>query len=570
MKKTKKYTVICALLLLLIGAAVLGVKFWKRFTPSKVHCPVNEFYPVATGEARLIFGTAEYEQNALYEDNMAYLPMELIKKRVSKDFFYDEYDGAVTFVTPLEINRTYLDEKCFYKNGEKTELSAAAALLRKENVYLSCEFLALFCDFSYRIFEEPSRVIIQTGTENVMCINTKKAAALRTKPDRKADILKDLPENTLLYYVGSAKETDGPYEKVMTEDGIYGYVRGKDLTETHAETQLSTFTPWVYEHLLATKPVVMGWHQVTNTSANNGLSELIKKTENMNVISPTWFRLDSEDGTLSSIADEAYVKRAKEAGLAVWGLFDNFKSDVSTFAVLSKISARERLENEMLQAAEQYDLDGINVDFEQLSLETGPYFIQFLRELSTKCREKKLVLSVDNYVPTPAGAYYDMKNQGKYVDYVVIMAYDEHYAGSEEPGSVASYGYLAQAIEDTKKLVPDNQIIMAVPFYTRLWTISSKGLSSIALGMQAAATELSRNKAEKEWKPATRQYYAEYKKGDETNLIWLEEKDSLREKLLCIKEAGLAGVAAWRIGLETPDVWELFDFEKLAPLETTN
>ena len=170
---------------------------------------------------------------------------------------------------------------------------------------------------------------------------------------------------------------------------------------------------------------------------------------------------------------------------------------------------------------------------------------------------------MDNYVPAGYNRYYDFAEQGVLADYVIIMAYDEHYSGSEEAGSVSSISYVENAIRDTKEMVPARKIIMALPFYTRLWKETVvDGVTILGVdrtpGMKDAAAILKENNAEAEWDEETCQYYAEYDKDGAHYRIWLEEADSLGEKAERIRQAELAGIGAWRLGLETEDVWDVF------------
>jgi len=440
------------------------------------------------------------------------------------------------------------------------------------------EFAALFSDVTYTFYENPARVLLRTGAKDMLSLKTEKDTVVREAADIKSRILCDLAKDRIVWYVDAGTETSTKFVKVMTEDGIYGFVRKKDLTETYHESYASAFLPQEYTHILSEEEVVLGWHQVTNKSANAGLENLIKDNEQLTVVSPTWFRVNPPEAEqpISSLADTAYVETAKDHGLEVWGLVDNFDiagiegfdATANSYAVLSSTKEREELVNALVAEAIRYDLDGINIDFEMLSLQTGPHFIRFLRELSVKCRANGLVLSVDNYVPSAHAAYYDWKSQGEVVDYVVIMAYDEHYAGSETAGSVASYNYLTTAVDNILTMVPKEQVIMAVPFYTRLWTETEENgvtkLTSEALAMVTAASELSRNNVTPVWDEETRQYYAEYTKGSATCKMWLEDVQSLQEKIAYIRKNELAGVAAWRLGFEPEEVWPLFEAGVLA------
>ena len=278
----------------------------------------------------------------------------------------------------------------------------------------------------------------------------------------------------------------------------------------------------------------------------------------VNVISPTWFSISDNAGNISNYAVESYVTKAHAKGLEVWGLVDNFNKNVDTYKVLSNSSSRIALENNLIKQALRFSLEGINIDFETLSEETGPHFIQFLRELSILCRANKLVLSVDNPVPQNDYTYhYDRESQGEVVDYVIIMGYDEHYYGSEKAGSVASLPWVEQGITDTLKEVPAEKVINGIPFYTRLWKTSAGIVTSEAIGMDAADEVISKYKVETYWDKNYSQNYGKFEKGNDLYQIWLEDEKSIAAKMELIKNYNLAGVAEWKLGFERASIWKV-------------
>lgn len=577
-KKKTGVTIIGVFIALLLIAVVLCVALVRKYTPSEEYVSPAEVISVPDGEAYVTFWQEKYEKNALVLNGGIYLDLETVLTYINEDFYYDEAELVLSYATPTEIIRAYPTEPVYYSNKTKQELTCAPVLTKAGVPYVSLEFAALFSDVTYTFYENPARVLLRTGAKDMLSLKTEKDTVVREAADIKSRILCDLAKDRIVWYVDAGTETSTKFVKVMTEDGIYGFVRKKDLTETYHESYASAFLPQEYTHILSEEEVVLGWHQVTNKSANAGLENLIKDNEQLTVVSPTWFRVNPPEAEqpISSLADTAYVETAKAHGLEVWGLVDNFDiagiegfdATANSYAVLSSTKEREELVNALVAEAIRYDLDGINIDFEILSLQTGPHFIRFLRELSVKCRANGLVLSVDNYVPSAHAAYYDWKSQGEVVDYVVIMAYDEHYAGSETAGSVASYNYLTTAVDNILTMVPKEQVIMAVPFYTRLWTETEENgvtkLTSEALAMVTAASELSRNNVTPVWDEETRQYYAEYTKGSATCKMWLEDVQSLQEKIAYIRKNELAGVAAWRLGFEPEEVWPLFEAGVLA------
>lgn len=577
-RKKTGVTIIGVFVALLFIAVVLGVALVRKYTPNKEYITPEEIAPVADGEAYVTFWEEKYEKNALLLNGGIYLDFETVRTHINEDFYYDASELVLSYTTPTEIIRAYPTEAVYYSNKTKKELSHDPILTKSGIPYVSMEFVDLFSDVTYTFYEKPARVLIRTGEKDVLSLKAKKDTVVRVTADIKSGILEDLKKDSVVWYVDAGTETSTKFVKVMTEDGIFGFVRKKDLSETYRENYPSDYMPVVWPHILSDKDVVLGWHQVTNKTANAGLENLIKNNKQLTVVSPTWFRVNppEAENPLLSLADASYVEKAKSYGLEVWGLVDNFDiaeiedfdATANSFAILSSTSQREELINALVAEAIRYNLDGLNIDFELLSLATGPHFIQFLRELSVKCRANGLVLSVDNYVPSANAAYYDWKSQGEVVDYVVIMAYDEHHKESETAGSVASYGFLTKAVDNILTMVPREQVIMAVPFYTRLWTETKKNgetkLTSEALSMVTAATELSRNGVEPVWDEETRQYYAEYEKEGVICKMWLEDTQSLQEKLSYIRKAKLAGVAVWRLGFEPEEVWPLFDDGVLA------
>ena len=130
----------------------------------------------------------------------------------------------------------------------------------------------------------------------------------------------------------------------------------------------------------------------------------------------TWFALMDNEGNYQSWASKEYVDRAHELGLQVWAVLDNFNynggKDVNTQILLGTTSNRKKLIAKLMEDADAYGFDGINLDFETLREAAGKYYVQFIRELSVSCRKQGLVLSVDNYVPAAYNMFYNRAEQG--------------------------------------------------------------------------------------------------------------------------------------------------------------
>ena len=277
------------------------------------------------------------------------------------------------------------------------------------------------------------------------------------------------------------------------------------------------------------------------------------------MISPTWFKLCDNEGGYTSFASADYVQKAHDRGLEVWALIENieYKDSISMYEILSSTTTRQKLIDSLMNDLITYGIDGINVDFEQLSMDCGEHFVEFIRELSVACRKNGKVLSVDNYVPRDFNDYYDRKEQGIVADYVIVMGYDEHYAGSKEAGSVASIDYVEDGIAQTVKEVPAEKVINAIPFYTRIWETTGDGISSQAVDMVTAEQFISNHGITAEWDENTCQNYGEYTSGDSRYQVWLEDADSIKVKLNVMENYGIGGVAEWRLGFEKPEIWDV-------------
>ena len=564
MEKALKIKIIVSTLLICGIITFLGFKLVDKYTPSETMRALDNYYDVAPDEAVVLLENEIYAERALLRDGGIYLTLDTVDSLFNDGFYLDEAEQLLSYTLPEELIRVEAGKPYYYSNKETKELPHPAFLNLEGVYYLSLDFTAMVSDFTYAFYENPNRVVIHHQWIDFLYYDTVEAETpIRFEPDIKSDILRVVPAGEKLYYIGGTGTGGRSFLKVMTQDGIYGYVQKKFLGESYYDALQSVYTEPEYTHITMDEKVMLGWQQVAVAKANENLEQLAETAKEMNVISPTWYRLIDTVGNISSLADESYVQRAHDLGLQVWALIDNFDQNVSTYELMVSSEARAVLIDNMMAEAAKYGFDGWNIDFETLESKTGPHYIQFIKELSVRCRQEGIVLSVDNYVPASYNEFYDLEAQGKVVDYVIIMAYDEHYSGSETAGSVASLGFLKKAVNDTLKKMPKERIVMAIPFYTRLWAEQEADgvvkLSSEALTMNGAKDVLSRNKVTTQYDEASGQNYAEYKKNGITYKIWMEDMDSLHERLKVIAGADVAGMAAWRLGFETEQVWPIIE-----------
>lgn len=562
MERKAKLAIFGVAAAVLIIVIALGMMIVDKLTPSKETIQLSDYYKVKDSEVLVILQDQIAEKKGMLLDGMVYIDYDTVVQEFNQRFYWDYNENILTYTTPDEILQAAAGSREFTvtKSTIKTNVTSDYSIVEvfADQVYLSLDFVKKYSDLNFEYYENPNRVVINYKWGDFLYTEITKETQLRTEADIKSPILQQLTVGTSLMYVDTEEAPKKGFVKVMTVDGIKGYVREKHAKESFYQTLESAYEEPVYTAQTRAGKINMVFHQVFNEDASDNLAGLINATKDVSVVSPTWFSVNDESGTISSLATKEYVDVAKSLGLEVWALVDDFNSEISMYEVLSYTSRRETLSNALVEAALEYKLNGINIDFEKITSDAGEHYIEFLRELSVKCRNNGIVLSVDNYVPTPYTEHYNREEQGKIVDYVVVMAYDEFYAGSEVAGPVASIRFVTDAINNTLAAVPKEKTIIAIPFYTRLWKETKEGeVTSESFSMTPAANLLTDNGAEAKWDDTYGCYYAEYKKDGVTYRMWQEEEKSIEEKMKVIYEAEVAGVAAWKLGLEKESIWDV-------------
>ena len=540
----KKYKPVIAVAVLVILVAILGIvtHVVMKYIPSSEKMDLNEYYgEMADGEIALVIGTEKLEERGLVDGDRVYLPLDVVNTYLNQRYYWDSANQQILYATPSELTSVRASSEA----GDKV-------WVKDDKVYLNLTYVQEFTDLDAYITKDPYRIAIQYKFKNVKTVTVKKNTSIRYRGGIKSAILTSVKKGTKLRLIEEMENWD----QVATDDGYIGYIDKKKVGEAEKTKFERSFKREQYSYLTMDSKVNMVWHQVTSTDANAYFADATANMTGVNVISPTWFYLTDTSGNIASIASADYVSQAHEKGLQVWGLIDNFTQEVSTTETLSSTAARQNIISQLIQAAQDVGMDGINVDFESLSEDVGIHFLEFLRELSIECHKNNLVLSVDNPVPEDFTSHYDRAEQGRVVDYVIIMGYDEHYVGSEA-GSVASLPWVEQGIQDTLKEVPAKRVINAIPFYTRLWRTTGGNVTSEAIGMDQAQQTIADNNVETYWDKTTSQNYGKYDIDNSTYQIWLEDAQSVAEKVKLVSKYDLAGVSAWKLGFENNGIWQV-------------
>ena len=560
MKKAVPY-IITIILLLVMGGVFFKV-YYDHYMYTDERADLNEYYGVQDeDDFPIIYENLVSEMHARRFDGECYMDLETARSLLNNRFYYSTQDDTLIYCLPEEMYVARAGEKKWESdvNGV-TEEDYAPVIKDGETVYVALPYLRKFTNFYYGVYEGPNRVVLRNewGTEKMATVRG--STNMRTLGGLKAPIIAAVEEGTDVLILDPLDD----WTRIETADGYYGYVENKYLSETREQKMepVTDVPEYVPQYRSLGKRICIAWNMIYFAESNKEIDGMLVGTKGINVLAPTWFTLESEDGDINVKASKSYVKMAHDKGMQVWGVLDNFQNDdlfVYT-QFLNSLEGRQKVIRTLIEEAQNFDLDGINVDIEGLAEPTDVYdFIEFVREICIACRRAGLYISVNNYVPYNYNDHYDLEEQASFADYVIIMGYDEHTVGSQEAGSVASIGYVEYGIQEALKDVPAERLINGIPFYTIGWATEGGTVSGRTLDMAEAKVFMKDHDMKKEWNSTAGQNYAEKESGSKLYQIWLEDKKSISTKLDLMKENGLAGVAVWRLGLETNDVWDVID-----------
>ncbi len=564
-KKARVSTIFLIIVSLIIAVAIVGIVILiQKYAPTKERMPLSEYYKLKTDDASALIINDELSEtedgavNAIVQSGSPYVSLDVINESFSEHYYYDSTEGVLRYVTATDVVSASKDSPDYTVGISSVSNKVPVLISENDTNYISLDFVKNFTDITYTLSKDPYRLTISSAGLKRQVSTVKRDTEIRRLGGPKSKILSDVKKGDKVIYLRNY----GKWTRVISSDGVLGYIRNSCIDSAKDETVKATLTAQECTHILLDEKVKLLWHQVTTADANTTVTSVISRSPGVNVLSPTWFSVAGNDGSLSSIASLDYVNTCHAANIKVWGLFGNVEAisnGVDMTGLLSTTSSRDNLVNNIVAQAVAYSLDGVNIDFEQLKSAAGPGYGEFIRELALKCHKNDIVLSIDNYVPSDYTAFYDRANQAKFADYVVIMAYDEYTTTSTEAGSTASISFVKQGVEDTLKEVPKEQIILGMPFYTRLWTEENGALSCTAMRMNEISDFLAQHNATATWDDSLGQNYAEVSEDTKTYKIWVEDSYSIEEKLKVLDSNSLAGGAFWKSGQELPEVWDIIN-----------
>ena len=560
----RRRMVVLFLISLFLLMALSAVVIAWRYMPTSERMPLTDYYAQTADDELSVIINGTYDEpqegeppRAVLSGGFAYLSLSDLKQEIDGRYFYDTYEHILRYVTEKDVITARLGESGFTVDDTPQTANGAVVLETYDTTYVLLDFAVLYSDFTYTTAENPGRLMLETAGFQKKTATVVRDTPLRRFGGVKSRILGDAKKGDTVMLL----EDYGKWLFVQTADGVRGCLPRRRITSIQSEETASRLPKRVYSHNLESGSIVLGWDQMSMGGGNARISQTLAAAPEVNVISPTWMALSDDYGGVDSYASEAYIETCHENGVKVWGLVSNLETPgIDTAVLLNTTTSRDKLVGNLIREALAVGMDGINVDFENMATGTSDGYIEFLRELSLQCEANALTLSTDEPVPTAYSMFRNRADQADFVDYVIIMAYDEHFGDGSESGagSVASLPFVTDGVEATLEEVPAEQVLLGVPFYSKVWTTSGSGSSAKAISMQTQSSLATEHAVTPEWLDEEGQYYYEFTEDGATSQVWMEEKQSLDRKLQVMKNHSLAGCAAWSLSWDVPDeVWEV-------------
>ena len=554
---------IAVILIIAVGGAFYGQKLMEKYSYGTERADLSEYFHTESGKLSVVLNFEKIEDKAVVIDGKPYFSQDFVKTYFTDHFYVNKDEKSVLYTTQDQTIKCMIGEdfKYYLTRTDQVQLDYAPVIDGGDAVYFALDYLKLFTFIKYDVYSNPGYIVI--CTEDVPTYPTavvNKDTAIRYQGGIKSPILENLSSGDEIYVIEEMED----WAKVASDNGKIGYLEIKQFDYSGSSPDFMTGAevaiPLEYTSIAFDGKINMAFHQVFADPASH-FAAATENVKSVNIMAPTIFRFSDNSGSLDILPSARYVELAHEKGMSVWAVVTDVDSpDVDMGEVLESTANRRKVIEALITQANENNIDGINLDIETVSSDEAGHFVQFLRELSVETHKNNIILSVDNYALASITGFYNRKEQGQVADYVIIMGYDEHWATSPVAGSVASIDYVDRGIRETIAQVAPEKVINAVPFYTRIWRTTEDGkVGCDTVGMPMQNDWVAQHGITPSWDNETCQNYAETMSGGKLCQVWMEDAESLEVKLNTMDHYNLAGVAEWKLGFETPDVWDVFE-----------
>lgn len=502
--------------------------------------------------------TANLKKEILIQEDGIYLSKQDLANFFDKYIYVDTQNNQIVTTYDKKIATMSYQENTMKVNG--SEKSTKAHVIEKDGTtYIPLSELKDVYGIEIETLQDSKVLVIDSTSKEQKKAMVVKSSAIKSTTKLISKTVDRVQKGS---YVIVISEENG-YAKVRTETGKIGYIKSNKITNIH------TVRENLEEKSQIEGKVNLVWDYYSSVaSAPDRRGTTI---EGINVVSPAFFYLDKNGNLKENVGEKgkAYINWAHENGYKVWPMVQNAGEGMLqvTSTIMNSYTKREKLIESIVKYCVTYNLDGINIDFENMKKEDIDLYSRFIIELTPRLKEMGIVVSVDVTAPDGGDTWslcFDRHVIGDVADYIVFMAYDEYGASSPKAGTTAGYDWIELSLKkflETEE-IESHKIILAMPLYTRVWTEDSNGkiISRNTVNMKDI-NKILPSGVEKTWKEDVKQYYVEYKDGANTKKIWIEDLKSLKEKASLINQYNLGGAAAWEKGMESEEFWTMLKQE---------
>ncbi len=542
----KRVSIVLAILLVVIIVLVIAQNFKKENVTNKTSLIINNTNV-----------TARLKHEIKIENDIIYISMDDMENFFDKYIYIEEEINEIVTTYDDKIASIGFDANKMTVNGSVKKTNACA-VKEEEIVYLPISEMLDVYNIELKNIQETKTITLDSLDRKQTKAVLKSNVSIRSQGKLLSKIIDKAEAETEVIVINN--ETTAPesgWVKVRTESGTIGYIKFNKLKNITVVREAEEKVKQI------TGKINMFWDyfsQYVKAPDRTG-----QKVEGVNVVSPSFFYLDEDNGSLKENVGDAgksYIEWAHSNGYKVWPMISNADAGIKvTSKILNSYTNRQELIQEIVEKCAEYDIDGINIDFENMYQADKDKFSRFIIELMPRMQEIGIVVSVD--VTAPDGdpnwsLCYDRNIIGDVADYLVFMAYDQHGSSSTEPGTTAGFNWVETNLKKIIEydVVDTEKIILGMPLYTRQWTVSEDGTIKSRSVVTMVNIKIPNN-IEKQWDDTLKQYYIEYKSGKDTIKMWIEDGTSIKEKVSLVSTYNLGGTACWRKDMETSNIWTI-------------
>ncbi|MTI49481.1 MAG: hypothetical protein FH761_16740 [Firmicutes bacterium] len=497
----------------------------------------------------------KYGVDPVKENGSLYIGIDVLKKNLNLDIIWDNKDKTIVYYDGEKVIRLYGNTSTIKINDGEVE-NSDLLLVKNGQPLINIKLIDKYANYQTTFVDLTNILVIDKDGTIMRTAQSIEKSRLRGKESIWSEVKDIVNENEKVYVY----HEDDNWTLIRTSRGFFGYIENKNIKLNKKIVYKKKGKDNIRK---PQNKINLTWEYVYNITPS---VDKLEKVDGLDVISPTWFNIKNTSGDIRDKGSKEYIEWAHNNGYEIWGLFSNDFDPDLTNTILNSAKLREQVIKNILELALKYNLEGINLDFENVYLKDKDMLTQFVKELSPIARENNLILSMDITIKSLSPNWslcYDREKLGKLVDYLILMAYDEHWANGGISGSVASLPWVEYGIETLLDEVPSEKVILGVPFYTRVWKEQQVDgevkVTSAAVTMNRSFELIDKYNGDIVWDDITRQYYSEYNVGNTLNRIWLEDESSIKGRIDLIEKYDLSGVASWRRGYEKETIWEVIN-----------